>query len=356
MDRLDPEGRLEALAPPNRVLVSSVGLSRFSLQKAAEAISLPIRNAMTRSLTSVRIAAALLVVVAALWSYWPALTREVERWTTDSKYSHGYFVPLFALYLFGNRMRRAANAGALGAWTGSWWGLALLLASAAVHIAGDYFFVDWVSEIAFLPCLAGLCLCLGGWNLLRVAGPAIGFLCFMLPLPYRVEGALANPLQNLATQGSTYLLQTVGLSAYAEGNYVVLTEQKLNVLEACNGLGMLMTFFAVTTAVALVVKRPLLDKVIVVASAIPIALVANVIRITGNGFFGEMTPGLVANLGAERLDFCLGLLMMPLALGLIWLELQVLSRLLVDQPPLPAPSHAIGLNLDMALSTGPNMR
>jgi hypothetical protein len=34
----------------------------------------------------------------------------------------------------------------------------------------------------------------------------------------------------------------------------------------------------------------------------------------------------------------------------------VLSRLLVEQPPPPAASHAIGLNLNMALPTGPNIR
>jgi exosortase len=253
-------------------------------------------------------------------------------------------------------MRRAGNAGSLGDWSGSWWGLVPVMVSVALHITGDYLFIDWLSEIAFLLCLAGLCLCLGGWKLLRLAAPSIGFLGFMLPLPYRVEVALANPLQNLATQGSTYLLQTVGLSAYAEGNHIVLTQRRLNVLEACNGLGMLVTFFAVTTAVALVIKRPLLDRVVVVASAIPIALLANVIRITGNGIFGEMTPGLVAGFGAERLDFSLGLLMMPLALVLIWLELLALSRVLVEPPPAPAPSHAIGLNLNMALSAGPSSR
>jgi exosortase len=310
---------------------------------------------MTRSLTSVRFVAAVLGV-AVLWSYWPTLSREVERWSADPKYSHGYFVPLFGLYLLGSRMRRVGDVDASGDWSGSWWGLVPLMVSAALHITGDYFFIDWLSEIAFLPCLAGLCLCLGGWKLLRLAGPSIGFLGFMLPLPYRVEVGLANPLQNLATQGSTYLLQTMGLSAYAEGNFIVLTQRKLNVLEACNGLGMLVTFFAVTTAVALVIKRPLVDRAVVVASAIPVALLANVIRITGNGVFGEMTPGLVDSLGAERLDFCLGLLMMPLALALIWLELLVLSRLLVEQPPQPAPSHAIGLNLNMALSAGPSSR
>jgi exosortase len=319
-----------------------------------EAFSLQMRIEMTRSLTSVRIVAAALGV-AVLWSYWPALTREVDRWTTDPKYSHGYFVPLFSLYLLGSRWRRAVRAGATQNWTGSWWGVAGLLASAGLHITGEYFFVDWLSELALLPCLGSLCLCLGGSRLLRLAGPSIGFLSFMLPLPYRIEVALAYPLQNLATQGSTYLLQMLGFSAYSEGNYIILTQRKLNVLEACNGLGMLVTFFAVTTGVALLIQRPLLDRLAVVVSAVPIALLANLIRITGNGVFGEMAPGLVTSIGADRLDFYLGLLMMPVALGLIWLELQMISRLLVEPAP-PTPGYGIGLNLNMPHFAGPKSR
>src|SRR5262249_35865348 len=144
--------------------------------------------------------------------------------------------------------------------------------------------------------LAGVTWCLGGWPLLRMAAPAIAFLGFMLPLPHRVEVALGLPLQKIATLASTYLLQMFGFTAAAEGNVIVLNDVRLGIVDACSGLGMLVTFFAMATAVVLVLNRPLLDKLIVLASAIPIAVIANVIRITATGVLSETVGGRIANI------------------------------------------------------------
>src|SRR5438874_1287783 len=81
--------------------------------------------------------------------------------------------------------------------------------------------------------------------------PTIAFLFFMLPLPFRVEVALSHPLQKLASQSSTYVLQTIGLPAFAEGNVISLGKAKINIVEACNGLSMLIIFFALSTGMAL---------------------------------------------------------------------------------------------------------
>jgi exosortase len=207
--------------------------------------------------------------------------------------------------------------------------LALLLVAVALHQAGTLFFLDWLSEFSFLPAVAGLTCCLGGRPLLRAALLPIAFLGFMLPLPHRLEVALGLPLQNLATLASTYLLQMFGLTAAAEGNVIALSEGSIGVVEACSGLGMLVTFFALATAVAIVVERPRLDKLIIVASAVPVALIANVIRITATGVLFETLGSRVAM--AVYHDWA-GLLMVPLALGLLWLELKVWSHVLVDNP------------------------
>src|SRR5262249_50297625 len=137
-----------------------------------------------------------------------------------------------------------------------------------------------LDSLSLLPSLVGLCVLLGGWPALRWTWPAIAFLSFMLPLPYVVEGAMAQPLQRLATFASTYTLQTIGFPAVAQGNIVIVNDLRIGVVEACNGLGMLVIFFAISTAVAFVIKRPLWEKVVVVASAVPVALLANVARIT----------------------------------------------------------------------------
>src|SRR5262249_53881458 len=82
-----------------------------------------------------------------------------------------------------------------------------------VQLGGAYYSYEWFEAAALLVELAGLALLLGGWPALRWAGPSIAFLIFMVPLPYRLEGALSHPLQRIGTVASTYALQTLGLPA-----------------------------------------------------------------------------------------------------------------------------------------------
>src|SRR5262249_5440621 len=159
-----------------------------------------------------------------------------------------------------------------------------------------------------------------------------GFLLFMIPLPYRVQVALGGPLQKLATACSTFALQTMGFFAQAEGNIIVLGDVRIGVVEACNGLTMLLTFFTLATGLALVLRRSLLDRVIVVLSAAPVGLAANVIRITVTAILHEKAGSEIAN--AVFHDWA-GWMMMPVALGLLGIELWVLSRLFVPAEPAP---------------------
>lgn len=285
------------------------------------------------------------LAVGLLWAYWPALTDVAERWWTDPKYSHGYFVPLFAVWLLWRRWRHSEVTLGGTAAPGVWWGLPLLSAGLALHLAGNYFFVDWVSEASLLVSLAGLCVCLGGWPLARLAAPSIGFLAFMLPLPFVVEVGLAHPLQSLATTASTFLLQLCGFTVTATGNYIEMNSGILNVADACSGLGMLVTFFALMTGIAIVLKRPLVDKLVLVASAVPIALIANVIRITVTGILFEKGSRAVA---MSVYHDGAGLFMMTLALVLTGIELLIFSHLLVEPPSEAAPRETLGLDLGLS--------
>jgi exosortase len=265
------------------------------------------------------------LAAVAVWAVWrPALVEMVGRWNEDPTYSHGYLVPLFALGLLWFRRRELAAV----AFRPSWWGVVVIVAGAAVQFAGSYLYVRWLQGLAMLMYLAGASLVVAGWPLLRLTWQAIGFLIFMLPLPFTIETALRAPLQRFATIASTFLLQLVGLSAIARGNIIDVEGYKLGVAEACSGLKMLITFFALATGLILVVKRPLLDKMVILASAVPIAIVSNILRIMATGVLyvtaGEKTAEFVYH------DLA-GYLMMPLGIGLMWLELAILDRLFVER-------------------------
>jgi exosortase len=209
-----------------------------------------------------------------------------------------------------------------------------------LHFAGVFYYYTWFEAVSFLPCLAGVFVLLGGWKALRWSWPAIAFLMFMVPLPYYLETAFGLYLRQLATLASTYCLQTLGFPAFAQGNLIYgLSRKPIGVEEACSGLGMLVIFLALSTAVAIVVRRPLLDRILILLSAVPIALAANIVRITVTGI-------LYKTVGSELADKFFhgpaGWLMMPLALGFLWGELKVLSWVLVAPPE----KEAVGLDFD----------
>jgi exosortase len=244
-----------------------------------------------------------------------------ERWANDPQYSHGFLVPVFGLVVLWSRRAYLPRLPLQP----SWWGAAWLAAALLLHLAGGYLFVAPLDGLALLAAVAGMVLLVGGRAALRWSWPAVAFLAFMLPLPYQVETALAHPLRRTATDASTYVLQTFGLPAFAEGNIIVMDDLRLGVIDACSGLGMLMTFFALATAVALLIDRPVLDRLVLVASAIPIALLANVARITATAFAHRLFGADTAHILFHDLA---GWLMMPLAMALLLLEAVFLARLL----------------------------
>ena len=274
-----------------------------------------------------RLAIELLVVGSVLvWAFWPTFSEMVHRWEHDPRYSHGYFVPAFALFfLWLRRSELKTITPRL-----SWWGLAFVAAGVVLRVVGAHYYFLWFDALSLLPMLAGVCLLLGGWPVLRWSWQSIAFLFFMVPLPYRIEVALAGPLQQVATWASTFLLEALGVPALAEGNVIQLDNVQLGIVEACSGLSMLFTFFAITTALALVMRRPLADRILIVLSAVPIALLANVGRITLTGVLHETVGKRVADAVYHDLA---GWLMMPLALVLLWAEIWWLSRLLIEFEP-----------------------
>jgi exosortase len=270
-----------------------------------------------------------------LWAYWPTFARMVEYWASDPQYSHGFLVPVFALVVLWAR-REQLDSEKL---TASWWGVPFLLVGVLLWLGGAIIFLESAEAFSLLPTLAGLCLLLGGWAALRWAWPAIAFLAFMLPLPFQVDQFLAQPLRRVATTASTYLLQLFGFPALAEGNVILIGELRLGVVEACSGLGMLVTFFALSTAVALVIRREVTDRAVLVLSAMPVALIVNILRITATAAAHATLRSEAANGWLHDLS---GWLMMPLALGLLGLELAYLDRLFRPEVSRPLPLDLSG--------------
>jgi exosortase/archaeosortase family protein len=101
------------------------------------------------------------------------------------------------------------------------------------------------------------------------------------------------------------------------------------VAEGCSGLRMATIFAALAVAMVFVIERPWWDKFVILLSAIPIALIVNIVRITVTGLLYIVAGP--KNLAVQKIchDYAGLVIMMPLAMALLWLELQVLERVTV---------------------------
>lgn len=299
-------------------------------------------NIMGRSVSLTTLVTGAVLGTAALWAYWPTLAAMAHKWTKEPEYSHGWLVPAFAVVLLWFRRTQLANV----TYQPNWWGVPLVLLALALRLGATLYYFEYLDAFSLIPLLAGLALLLGGWPALRWSWPAILFLMFMIPLPWRLQVALAHPLQRIATIITTYVMQTIGLPALAEGNVIVINDIRIGVVEACSGLSMLLVFFALSTAVAILINRPLLDKLVIFFSAVPIAIAANVIRITVTGLLHVWLTGTAAdawfkaNIDAGGIADTVfhkwaGWLMMLVALAIMWLELKLLSWLLLEPEAVP---------------------
>ena len=282
-------------------------------------------NHATQRIPFVQLLGWIVLCLAAAVAYANCLGVLAVRWWDDPDYLHGFLVPLFSGYLLWHRREMLVGVQPKG----SLWGLALLGISAAMRWIGAYGFYDLLDPASLVPGAAGVVLFLGGWQVLRWAGPSIAMLVFMVPLPGFLATLLAHPLQRVATTASTYLIQTIGVPAVADGNIISLGDSQIGVAEACNGLRNMMLFIAVCTAVALTLKRTWAEKLIIVLSAAPIAVIANLIRITVAAILHSFSHHDLANTTFHDLA---GWFMMPLAVVLLWMELALLRRIFVVVP------------------------
>ena len=282
-------------------------------------------HAATRSRSYTPVALLLVPLACLVWAFWPTFVDLAQVWKINPQYSHGWLVPVFAaIVLYARRDRLDVSAFAP-----SWWSVPLLALGVGLRLIGAYYYYAWLDPLSLLPTLLGVGMMVGGRAFGRWAWPAVLFLAFMIPLPYRLATSLSGPLQHLATVVSTFVMQVLGLPALAEGNVILLNEHSINIVEACSGLSMLMVFVALSAGMAIVVARPLVDRLILFVSAVPIAVMANIVRVTVTGVLYDNVSGETANAFFHDVA---GWLMMPLALGLLWIELKILDRLFIKVP------------------------
>ena len=212
--------------------------------------------------------------------------------------------------------------------------------------------------MSILPFCAGVAIFVGGWQGFLWAWPSIVFLAFMIPLPGSIQSLFSYHLQSVATHLSVFVIQTLGIPAVAEGHTIRLTEEHLlNVAEACSGLRMMMLFFALCVGAAFVVRRPLWEKIVIILSAAPIAVIANATRIIFTAILyqiGIQWPSVLdlSEWGGTIHDWAGYVVEMPTGMLLLWAETALLSKLMLPSVDRPLVSSSLLPDVGSATMTG----
>jgi exosortase len=222
----------------------------------------------------------LAVAAALLWLYSSTLWRLAGDWWADENYSHGFLVPAIGGYaIWQNRFRLRETSARPAFWLGG----AAVVGAVLLLLAGTLGAELFVARVSFVAALAGLTLYFGGWAWLALLAFPIGIFLLAIPIPEIIFNQVAFPLQLLASDYATRVINALGIPALREGNVIELAQMKLQVVEACSGIRSLMSLSTLAVTYAAFAESRWWRRVLLVASVIPIAIISNAARVAGTG-------------------------------------------------------------------------
>jgi exosortase/archaeosortase family protein len=202
----------------------------------------------------------------------------------------------------------------------------LLLGAAAILFA---LFALWAGvagaelytqRLSLILLLAGITVYFWGLSLLRLMLVPLGLLFLAMPIPAIVFNKIAFPLQLFASRCAVWSMSVLGIPVLRQGNIIELKPlnsfetRKLEVVEACSGIRSLMTLLTLAVVFAYFSHSPSDDDqpnsgkrfgwlrsywfwraVILVVSAVPIAIVTNAFRVSGTGVLAHYYGTAVAD-------------------------------------------------------------
>ncbi len=263
--------------------------------------------------------------------YHVEIDRIVYRWR-DPSWSHGFLIPLFSLYFLQQAKDEILNLK----FKPNYLGLLFLICGLAFYpfnIIQLRF--SYLSPLSMIATLGAVILFLGGWKLVKYTWLSVAFLVFAVPLPDRYYRGITIPMRIWAASAASDMLNIVkDLHATASGVVIDIfykgehMEPPLDVAEACSGMRLLMAFVALGVAMAYLHKRPVWQRLVLLASTIPIAILCNIVRVTVTGFIHILIgPKYSQGIYHDALGIC----MLPLAFGLYGALAWFLSNVFVEE-------------------------
>jgi len=260
----------------------------------------------------------LAISFAIAFAYATVLVKLFHDWWNDENYSHGLLIPFIIGYIIW--VQRDKLAGIATRSSVFWGGAAVVFALFALWagVAGAELYTQRLSLILIL---AGIVVYFWGFKLLHMLLVPLGLLFLAIPIPAIVFNKIAFPLQLFASRCAVWSMSVLGIPVLRQGNIIELKPlnsfdtKKLEVVEACSGIRSLMTLLTLAVVFAYFTHSPDANSnglgsgkrfgwvksywfwraVIIVASAVPIAILTNAFRVSGTGVLAHYYGTAVAD-------------------------------------------------------------
>jgi exosortase len=229
-------------------------------------------------LFQIAVTAGLLLVL-----YARILEHLAEQWINDPNYSYGFFVLLFCAWVVWRKRGELKGTPRKPAVIG----LVITAGALGMLILGVYGAELYLSRTSLFFVMAGLIVYFFGWPMFRLVVFPWSVLLLTIPLPAIVFNQLSLPLQFEASRLSSALAELAGIPVLRQGNIIVLPALTLDVADACSGLRSLMSLVTLAAFYGYIFESKLARRLLLIFAAIPIAVVANAVRITGCGVIDE---------------------------------------------------------------------
>lgn len=211
--------------------------------------------------------------------YFSVLRHLVAQWWNDPNFSHGFFVPLFSIFVVWQeraRLRRLTPKP-------SWFGLVIMVLGMCALVVGQMGAELFLARTSLLIVLAGMIVLFYGWAFFRTLLFPWAFLFLMVPMPAIIFNQITFPLQLLASRVSAAILPIFGVPILREGNIINLPSMALEVAEACSGIRSLMSLITLSIIYGYLLEKRLWVRYLLAIASVPIAVAANSVRIIGTG-------------------------------------------------------------------------
>lgn len=252
-----------------------------------------------------------LVAALVLFQFGDALANMAHDWWTEPAWSQDLLLPPLALYIAWLQRNRTLTCPV----SPDSRGLLLTAFGCLIFLLGKLASEEFTTRISFVIVLAGLIWTFWGMERFRTLAFPFLLLATMVPLPALLYNSFAAPLQLFASDIGSQIAQAAGISVFRDGNIIQLANVSLGVEEACSGLNSLSALCVGGLLFGYIMCSRLVNRIIVLVVAIPLAIGMNVLRIAGTailadhnenfamGFYHLFSGWLVFVVGAMTLYF-----------------------------------------------------